>query len=219
MALGDLIKQTGISLPSGSSIMTGLLGFFLFLIVLGILGFLAFWVVNKMTYNKKIIVFELVGNKYEPTRHDVAKEVVIGDGGERVLYLKKHKAWKMAERQASKGTFWFAICADGYWYNFILGDFNESLGTLETTGISPEMHKIMRYQNAALRKNLRERHIQMKWWQNPAIVGGLSWLLFIVVTGVMFIMIGKDYFGQLPKTLELLNQILERMETIRAALG
>ena len=154
--LTDLLGQAGISIPSirGNSVLMFVGGAFITILLAG--GIIAFgiWMMNRLNYKKKIVIFEKVGQNFEPTGQDRARECVIGIGGEKVLYLKSRKIWKVAEKQASRNTYWFAVLDDGYWYNITLGDLNKDLGEFNVTGISPEMHKLMRYQNAGLRKNL-----------------------------------------------------------------
>jgi len=209
----EIVQSSGFQLPTLGGMFSGLIGFLLFIFIAAGLSITTWVIMNKMSYNKKIVIFELVGNKFEPTRKDTAKEITIGQGGERVLFLKKHKLWKVAEKQASRNTYWFAIGSDGYWYNFVMENLNLRIGTSEIGGINPEMHKIMRYQNAALRKNLQERHIKKKWFEHP-IVGWIGAIIFVLVVGIMFMMIGKYYFAELPNTLQLLNQILEKQAVL-----
>lgn len=213
--LTDLLGQAGISIPSisGNSVLLFVGGAFItILLATGIIAF-GIWLMNRLNYKKKIIIFEKVGQNFEPTGKDKARENIIGIGGEKVLYLKNRKIWKVAEKQASRNTYWFAVLDDGYWYNITLGDLNKDLGEFDVTGISPEMHKLMRYQNAGLRKNLAERHLKKKWYEHP-LIGWIGCIIFVLITGIMFIMIGKQYIGQLPQTLELLNTLTERVNNL-----
>ena len=134
------------------------------------------------------------------------------------MYLKKRKVWKVGEKQASRNTYWFAILDDGYWYNVTIGDLNKDLGTFDVTGINPAIHKLMRYQNAGLRKNLEERHKKNKWWEHP-LVGWIGAIVFVLVTGVLLFLIGKEMLQELPKVLELQSQILERIYSLTEILN
>lgn len=212
----DLLGKAGISMPSMGGVMTGILGFILLLFICGAMVLVTWLILNSMTYNKRIIIFGKVGQHFEPTEKDKAKEMVIGDGGERVLFLKRRKLWKIAEVQASRNTYWFAILDDGYWYNVSLGDLNKDLGEFKVTGISPEMHKLMRYQNAGLRKNLKERHMKKKWYEHP-LIGWIGAILFVLVVGIMFVLIGKQYYQQIPQTLSALNTLTERINNLLEA--
>lgn len=211
--VGDMLAKTGISMPSMGGVFFWIIGFLLLVLIIIIMAGFAWWIFNKLTYNKKIKIFEKVGQRFQHTGSDVAREFAITETGEKVLFLKKRKVWKVGEAQASPKTFWFAILADGYWYNFTLGDFNEKLGTFEISGINPEMHKLMRYQNAGLRKNLAERHLKKKWWEHP-LVGWIGAIIFVLIVGILFFLIGKQLLSDLPKTLELQNQILERIHNL-----
>ncbi len=186
---------------------------FLILIIGGLIG-VAFWASNKLSYTRKVIIWTEVGDHYEPNGKDVAKEIRIGDGGEMCLFLKKRKVWRVANKQTGRNTYHFFIGRDGYWYNDTV-QFDD--GQLRTKGINPELHKVMRYQNSALRKNLHENlKNKITWWDKNG--GWLKGLIFVMVTGIFFMMIGKYFFAELPRTLDLLNQILERMNTIMTRL-
>ncbi len=214
--IGDLVASSGLSMPSMQGAMAGAGGIFVLILVGGILAFFTWWILDFLTYGKKIIIFGKVGQRYEPIGRDKAKEFTIGDGGEKVLFLKKGKIWKVGEKQASRNTYWFAILPDGYWYNITLGDLDKELGEFKVTGISPQMHKLMRFQNSGLRKNLKDRHIKKKWYEMP-IVGWIGAIVFVLVTGIMFIMIGKQYFQLIPQTLGSLNTVLERTNNLLEA--
>jgi membrane protein implicated in regulation of membrane protease activity len=209
----DVISSSGLKMPNVSSMLIIVMGFAIMIIVVVTLGVLAWWIYNRLTYTKRIIIFEKVGDRFQNTGVDSAKEVTIGVGGERVLYLKKRKVWKVGEKQTNDKTYWFAILDDGYWYNFTLGDLNKKLGEFETTGISPEIHKLMRYQSAGLRKNLEERHIKKKWFEHP-LVPWIAAMLFVIITGVFFIMIGNKYFEKLPTVLDQQNTLTERTNAL-----
>lgn len=214
--IDDLMASAGWNAPNMGGITMGVLGVIIFILVLGAVIFLGWYLINAMTYKKKVIIFEKVGQGFEPTGRDKAKEFIIGAGGEKVLFLKKRKIWKVGEKQASPNNYWFAILDDGYWYNVTLGDLNKELGEFGTTGISPEMHKLMRFQNAGLRKNLQERHLKKKWWEHP-MVGWIGAILFVLIAGIMYIMIGKYYFQEIPQTLHVLNTLTERITNLMEA--
>ena len=209
--LGDALASTGMKMPvfSSGGIFQFILAAILFILIIGGLGGFAWWFILKKIYNRRIVIFEKVGQIFEPTGYDTAKEYIIGDGGEKVLYLRKRKFWKVAEKQSSRSTYWFAVLDDGYWYNITLGDLNSKLGTVEATGISPEIHKLMRYQNAGLRKNLQERHLKKNWYDHP-LIGWIGAIVFVLIAGIMLYLIAKQMLQDLPQTLALQNSILER---------
>ena len=211
MAVSDILAAGGIKMPALTTsgafqiIMSGVI----FILIVVTLVVLFYIVIMKRIYNKKVIIFEKVGQVFEPTGYDTAKEYIIGDGGEKVLFLRKRKVWKVAEKQSSRKTYWFAVLDDGYWYNVTLGDLNADLGTIEVTGINPAIHKLMRYQNSGLRKNLSERHLKKHWYDHP-LIGWIGAIVFVLVVGVMLFLIAKQMLQDLPQTLSLQNQILER---------
>lgn len=205
----DAMATAGVQMPSFSAggvfqfIFAGLL----FIVIAGGLAAICYFTIMKKIYNKRVIIMEKVGQRFEPTGYDTAKEYIIGDGGEKVLFLRKRKVWKVAESQSSRDTYWFAVLDDGYWYNVTLGDLNKELGEFETTGISPQIHKLMRYQNAGLRKNLQERHLKKHWYDHP-LIGWIGAIIFVLIVGIMLYLIAKQMMQDLPAVMASEKEIL-----------
>ena len=98
-----------------------ILAFIVLFAVIG--GIIAFLIVTNMQYKINVRVFDRVAGKFRPTRSDKAKRMALGQGGDEVLMLKKHKKMlPMPTIQASQNTYWFFISDDGEWINFELGD-------------------------------------------------------------------------------------------------
>lgn len=159
---------------------------FVLLVVGGIFFFL--WMMKKR-FNKSVVIFENIsGQGYQPTRKDTAMLVKLGDGGEEVLYLRKHKVYRSAYgKKMGTNQYWFVIGEDGYWYNANVDDFDK---TMKSLGMKP-IDRDMRYMHVALRRNLAERYNKTKWWEK---YGGI--ILFfglILITGVLTYLLFDKY--------------------------
>ena len=92
-------------------------------------------IVLKLKFNKKIIIFEKINGRFEPTRKDRGMIQNLKGTGDTILYLKKFKKYlPTPELQTGRNTYWFAIREDGEWFNIgiediddILNDINQAL--------------------------------------------------------------------------------------------
>lgn len=146
-----------------------------------ITGVITYWFAIASKYNKKIIIWEnIAGQGYVPTRRDKARVIKIGDGGEEVLELKKHKVYRTAYgKKIGKNTYAFAIGSDGYWYNITFGNLDTKLREL---GVEP-VDRDMRYMHVAIRRNIKDRYEKITFLQKYG--GLLAYTALIAVTGVM----------------------------------
>lgn len=158
-------------------------------IVLIIIGAIAiFLILNRRTYNRKIIVFEnIAGLGYQVAFRDRARLIKIGDGGEEILFLKKKKAYRTAYgKKMGKNTYWFAIGQDGYWYNITIGDLDAKMGMLDIEPIDRDM----RYMHVAVRKNIQDRYHKVSFMEKYGTILMSGIFLLIMLVGV-FILLGK----------------------------
>jgi len=169
--------------------------FFWLLVFVGVTGAICtglFFFVRRMQFNKKIIILENVaGLGYRPTRRDRAMLIKIGDQGEEILRLRKNKVYRPAYgKKMGVNEYWFAIGADGYWYNVTMSDLDESLGEV---GVMP-VDRDMRYMHVAIRRNTEKKYGEkITFLQKYG--GMLVFLSLVVVTGVMWWLILKDSQG------------------------
>ena len=69
-----------------------------------------------MKYNKKIVIFEKINGRFEPTRKDRAMELKFGRAGDTVFYLAKNRKYlPVPVIQTGRRKYWFAIREDGEW--------------------------------------------------------------------------------------------------------
>ena len=114
-----------------------------------------FWYMNKL-YNKKVVVFENISGKgWQRAFEDTARLIKVGDQGEELLYLRNRKVYRTAYgKKMGVNEYWFAVGQDGYWYNYLLGDFDAKLGEMDIEPVDRDM----RYMHVAIRKNIENRY-------------------------------------------------------------
>lgn len=155
------------------------------LIIISIMGVSAFMFMRWMKYNKKIIIFEKIGNNFEPTRKDKASEVKFSTGGDTIFYLLKHKKYiPNPSIQTGRRTYWYFIREDGEWINFGMEDLDHKSRKLGARFLDKEM----RYARTQIQKGLKERYDKPGFWQQYgllifslgyiAMIGVMTWLLF-----------------------------------------
>ena len=180
--LGVEIPSLGNFTAGASGVFTNILYVFLFIIfVIVVLGLCWWFGIEQRKYKYKIEIYEnLGGTRYVKTGVDRAKVVRMGDGGEEILWLKKHKMYKGAYgRKMGTNLIWFAIGQDGYWYNITLGDLDAKQGMLDIEPIDRDM----RYAHVAIRRNLKDRYNKPKWMEKYGTM--LMGLLFLIVMGAL----------------------------------
>jgi hypothetical protein len=191
--LGAEIPVPTFGIGTGNWVWVGIV--FVFIII----GFIvAVIILQMLTYNRKIIVFENIsGQGFQPVYRDKARLVKLGDGGEELLYLKKKKVYRTAYgKKMGKNTFWFVIGQDGYWYNCVLGDLDAKMGTLDIEPIDRDM----RYMHVAVRKNIAERYRKISFMEKHGLLIVSLVFLLVLIGGVWFIV------DKMAETASLTNQ-------------
>jgi hypothetical protein len=155
------------------------------------------WVIYmKRLFKYKIVVFEnIAGMGYQPTQHDTARIVKMGDSGEELLFLRKKKVYRTAYgRKMGINTFWFCVGAEGFWYNVTLGDLDTKLHMLD---IEPTQQEI-RFLNVAIRKNIQERYRKVKFMDKYGTILLSGLFMLIMVIGI-FVLLKK--MGEIAQTI------------------
>ena len=105
----------------------------------------------------------------------------IGDGGDNVLYVGKFKKFLPTPSiQTGRNIYNYFIREDGEWINFGIEDLDNKSRELGAYFLDKEM----RYQRAALQKNLRERHQKLSFMEKYG--GMIVWITLILVIIVGF---------------------------------
>lgn len=159
------------------------------------IGFGVYVFLRMMKFNKKIIIFEKIGKNFEPSRKDRAMEVRIGDAGDTIFYLRKHKKYlPVPQIQTGRRVYWYVIREDSEWINIGIEDIDVKFKKLNAYFLDKEM----RHSRVALHRNLKERYQQasflsmygglMAYTGLIAITAMMSWFLFdkfLDVTGAI----------------------------------
>ena len=217
--ISDSLGKVGISTPSFNlggvtNVITIMIFVFIFAIVIGVLIFLLF---NARTYSKSIVIYEnIAGQGYVQTRKDKARVLKLGDGGEELLYLRKHKVYRSAYgKKIGKNTYLFVIGSDGYWYNSVMGDFDFALRQL---GWKPT-DRDMRYMHVAIRRNMKDRFEKQSWLsQNAAIIMSVG--LVVVMMVLQWLLMDKylKTAGAAKETMVTAKEVLVEVKNVIGAL-
>jgi len=178
----------------------------LFLVFALIVGIGVFILIQWMTYNRKIVVFENIsGQGFQPVFKDSARLVRLGDGGEELLYLRKKKVYRTAYgKRMGKNTYWFVVGQDGYWYNCILGDLDAKMGMLDIEPIDRDM----RYMHVAVRKNITERYRKIGMMEKYGTIILSTVFLLVMIGGIWFIA------DKLAETAQITAQNIKSSEAV-----
>lgn len=179
-----------------------------------VLGIVIFYYYMTKKYNKKIVIFERINDRFEPTKKDKGAEIRLGIGGDTVLHLRKFKKYlPMPSLQTGRNTFWYIIRRDGEWINISMEDVDEKMELARVRFLSPEM----RYARVGLEKSFRDRYNKVTFLQKYGGVIAFGGLIFLI--GIMiWLMFDKmiDFMAQMGGLLNKIEPLMERSEQIMA---
>lgn len=233
--LNDLLGQVGIQLPSGQNVAGVATGAFhtitigiIVILVLFVCFLVGWFFFRGLKFNKKIIIFEKIGNNWTQTGRDKAQELKYGTAGDTVFYLQKRKKYlPRPELQTGKRVYWFAIREDGEWINFTPGDIDLQMKEMKAKFLHPEM----RYARTALIRNLKERYDKPKFLEKYGImlvniaaiviILVFMWLIIDKIISVgdkvtSMVNTGKEVMDKVNEILPNLDRICSRSGTIPA---
>ncbi len=208
--MGSILgMETGIDMPtfglgSGNWIWGAIFLIFAAVVLVGV-----YMLIQWMSYNRKIVVFENIsGQGFQPVYKDTAKLVKLGDGGEELLFLKKKKVYRTAYgKKMGKNVYWFVVGQDGYWYNSVLGDLDAKMGMLDIEPIDRDM----RYMHVAVRKNITERYRKIGMMEKYGTVILSMIFLLVMIGGIWFIA------DKLAETAAITTQNIKSSEAVVTA--
>jgi len=210
--------ETGLNVPgfAASSIGSWILMFLAIVVMIAIAGVFIWWYFQKRAYKFKIVVFENIsGQGWQATMKDTARHLRLSKDGTEVFYLRKKKMPLTAYgRKMGLNTYWFAIGQDGGWYNFVLGDLDAKMGTLDIELIDRDI----KYVSVAMRRNAAENYGPKITWLDKYgswIFGGVTLLIFI--GGMWFLL---DQMGNTAQAVaQAADTLAKTQEPIIKALG
>ena len=198
MALTDQLSESVNIDGILSGTASGLTYFLIIALSLLVVGTILWYISFRLRFNKTIVIFEKISGQFIPTKNDKAMLVKIGDGGEELLYLRRHKIYRPAYgAKIGKNKYAYGLRSDGYWHNIVFGDLDEALSKLNVRPID----KDMRYANSSLRKGLRDRFRKQGFLEKYGafLVLG-SYIGLIAITGTFVFLI-------MDKGLELVSSV------------
>jgi len=223
--LGDLLGGIGIN-TGGIDVAGTATGAFhtitigiIVILFLFIAFLIVFFVARMFKFNKKIVIFEKVGNNWQQTGKDRAQELKYGTAGDTVFFLQKKKKYlPRPELQTGKRIYWFAIREDGEWINVSLGDIDLQMKEMKAKFLHPEM----RYARTALIRNLKDRYDKPKFMEKYGVM--MINLAAIIIILVFFwlivdkiISVGDKVSSMVEtgnKVMDKVNEILPNLDRI-----
>jgi len=210
--------ETGLNVPAmaASSIGWWVLVLLVSILVMGVLAFLVWIYLQRQLYKTDIVVFEnIAGQGWNVAYKDKARFFRLSKDGTEVFMLKKKKIPLTAYgKKMGHNQYWFAIGQDGGWYNFVLGDLDAKMGTLDIELIDRDI----KYISVAMRKNAAENYGPKQSWFDKHgvwVMGGIT--LVVIFVGLYFC------FEQLGNGLSTLaaatDRLTEAQEPTIKALG
>ena len=190
--------------------------FILFIVFALIFGVCLFFFLRWLKFNKRIIIFENVGGRFQPVRNDKAMVFGLGRTGDVVFYLRKNKKYlPVPTIQSGNNTFWYGIKEDGEWINFGIEDINEKMREAGAFFLDKEM----RFARVGLQRNLKERYEKLSFMQK---YGGLvAYIGLIAITGIMIWLLFDKFIevsGQVAEMVAASKEVIIETKSVVAAL-
>lgn len=156
---------------------------FLGVIIIGVVAFLLYF----KTFNKKIVFFDNIsGLGWQPVMKKRARSLRISNTGEELLALMGGDTITAYGRKMGHNTYWFAKSQDGYWINFLLGDLDAKLATLD---IEPVSTDVRMFHVAKDRMN-KENYLKRSFLEKYGVTIVMVVFLIIFLIG-MWMIVGK----------------------------
>ena len=169
-----------VSLSTGVGVITWVIIAFILLIGIGVGVFL---LVRRWQFKYKIVIFEKIGGRFEPTTRDRAMDFKLGRSGDRIFYMKKLRQYLPTPTlQVGRRTYWLFKRKDGELINFELEDLDEKSKRMGARFLDKEI----RYARTQIFKGLDRRYEKYGFMEKYgllmigigyfAIIGVMLWL-------------------------------------------
>lgn len=156
---------------------------FIFLIGATVVTIILF---SRRYWNYRVLVLEnQTGLGARPKARDKARLVGIGDGGEEVFYLRRHKKYKIGYgKYIGQNYICWTIGKDGYWYNTVFGDVDKSLGEVGVFPVAIDQ----RYATSAVRDLVKSNYASKSFMEKYGAVlyFGLFAFTMLIFAGVVW---------------------------------
>jgi len=185
-------------------------------ITTGIIYFRKKW---NFTY---VLLEDIGGLGYVPTRRGRCKLLSVGDSGEEVFFIRGLNKYRTAyNKRIGKNQIAWAVGQDGYWYNITFGNLNKKLMEL---GVFP-VDRDMRYASSAMRKyidNTYKPKNAFEKWKDIITYGILFFCIVALCITIIYslnkIKEGQEIMKQVNdanlKVLEMTSNILKSIDNI-----
>jgi hypothetical protein len=175
-------------------------------------GIITFILMRNKKFNKKIVVFEKVSGRFEPAYSVRAMITRLGESGDNVLFCAKIKKYLPTPTiQTGRNVYWFFVREDGEWINAGIEDFDKKSGEMNVYFLDKEM----RYQRAALQKNLKERYAKLTFLEK---YGGLMvWTVLCLVLMVGFVLLADKLVsvtGAVENLIKTATAVMEKSDAV-----
>ncbi len=216
--MADYLEQVQEVIPEIS--VSGIFNFITWFVIIIILAVIAavstYFIVMRLKFNKKIIIYEKINGKVERTGTDLAMNFKVGLGGDTIFFLRKRKKYIATPRiQTGRREYSFAIREDGEWINIGIEDidFKSKLLKLELTDES------MKHTRVALQRSLRDRYNKVTFLEKYG--GMIAYATLILITGIAIFLVAGKMVGiveAVGQQIELANQLAITQNKILGAL-
>lgn len=133
----------------------------------------------------KIKIYQKVGGVWRQVATDKAMFMKISQGGDTVLYLKKHKKWlPNPQIQQEPMTYWYYVREDGEWFNFGMGDMDEQFKQMNAKFLDKEMRQSRTAIQRLLAQNYDKPNFLQVWGSWIAL--GIFFVLLVLAMWFLF---------------------------------
>lgn len=165
--MAELSDVFGSLIPSGGtqdiarSSFSFFVNFMILILVIIAAGIAVWFAIQRKRFNKKIVIWEKVGNTFEPTIKDKAMEMKHGSVGDTIFFIKRMKKYvPTPSLQTGRNTFYFFKRQDGELINFTPADFDLKSKELGAQFLDKEM----KYARTSLDGSWKERYEKQNFW-------------------------------------------------------
>lgn len=184
------------------------------IIVCIIIGIAVYFIVRRIKFDKKIVIFEEINGIPEPTKQDRAMELKMSTAGDTIFYTQKYKKYLPNPTiQTGRKTYWYFIRSDGEWINIGPGNWNQDFQKVGARFLDKEM----RYARTQIQKGLKDRYENPGFWkQYGALVMSMG---FIALIAVMTFLLFDKWVDLANTTNAAVEQGANVMDRIDSLLG
>lgn len=207
------LEDLGISFGGFGNIVNVISIFLVLILFIVVLGVVSYFVIMYFMFNKRIIIWEKIGNTIQITKRDKARDIKLSPSGDYVTYLKKRRIYiPYATLQTGKRTYFYYLKPDGDLMPFTLTDIDELLGKAGVHFVHPEVRMAYREMEDALKLRLQKTSFWAKYGGQIMFIG------LILVTGIMMWLVMDKWIDLSASVTNSVNVAKEVMELAKEVL-